>query len=90
MRKYVIERELPNIGASTEEDLKEVARTSNEVLRKQGVDIQWVESYITTDKIYCVYIAKDKELLYEHAKLGGFPIDRVEEIKNMNDPTKGD
>jgi hypothetical protein len=90
MPKYVIEREFPNAGQSTEEDLVGLAKKSNGVIKQMGPDIQWIESYVTSDKIYCVYIAKNKDLLFEHAKLAEFPIDRVEEIKTMTDPVKGE
>lgn len=89
MPKYVIERELPNIGEATVEELKEAAEKSNKVLAEMGSDIQWIESYVTTDKFYCVYIAANEEQIREHARKSGFPVDRIEEIKNMTGPERG-
>jgi hypothetical protein len=86
MPKYLIERESPGVGKSSVEDLRAVAQKSCGVLQKLGTDIQWVESYITDDKIYCVYIARDEQLVREHAKLGGFPADRISEIRGIIDP----
>ncbi|GAO43204.1 DUF4242 domain-containing protein [Flavihumibacter petaseus] len=87
MPKYVIEREVPQVGASTAADLKNMAATSCDVLRKMGSEIQWVQSYITGDKIYCVYIAPNKEMVYEHARQGGFPANYVAEVAEVIDPT---
>jgi hypothetical protein len=86
MPKYLIEREIPGAGKSSVEDLRAVAQKSCGVLQKLGTDIQWVESYITDDKIYCVYIARDEQLVREHAKLGGFPANRISEIRGIIDP----
>jgi hypothetical protein len=86
MPKYLIERESPGAGKSSVEDLRAVAQKSCGVLQKLGTDIQWVESYITDDKIYCVYIARDEQLVREHAKLGGFPANRISEIRGIIDP----
>ena len=90
MPKYVIEREIPGAGNLSQEELKGISQTSNGVLLEMGPDIQWVESFVTTDKIYCVYIAKNEELLKEHAKRGGFPANCISEVKNMIDPTKSE
>lgn len=87
MPKYVIERNVTGIGNSSAENLKQMAIKSNEVLKKMGPEIQWEESFVTDDKIYCIYIAKDEKQIYEHAKLSGFPVDRVSEIKTIIDPT---
>ena len=87
MPKYVIEREIPGAGDLSAEDLQAIAQTSCGVLTDMGPQIQWVESFVTLDKIYCVYIAPSEELVLEHAKLGGFPANRVSEVKLMIDPT---
>jgi len=87
MPKFLIERDIPGIGQLTTERLAEVSRRSNEVLHGLGPDIQWLESYITGDKMTCVYIAPDAELVREHARRGGFPADHVEEIRAIVDPT---
>jgi hypothetical protein len=89
MRKFVIERELPGIGAKDQGTMREVARKSNGVLESLGDDIQWIESYVTADRIYCVYLAKDESVIRKHADKGGFPCNRVTEVKRMIDPTTG-
>jgi hypothetical protein len=90
MPKYVIEREIPGAGAFSPNELQDIAQTSNNVLKNLGPEIQWVESYVTGDKIYCVYIASNEELIRQHAEQGSFPCNRVSEIKNMIDPTTGE
>ncbi len=87
MPKYVIERELPGAGQLTPEQLQAVSQTSCGVLRNLGPEIQWVESYVTDNKIYCIYIAPDERLIREHATQGGFPANRISEIRTMIDPT---
>jgi cell division inhibitor SulA len=87
MPKYVIEREIPGCGEWSAEQLRAVAQTSCDVLGQLGPQIQWVQSYVTGDTIYCVYIAPNAELVREHARQGGFPADRVAEVKTMIDPT---
>ncbi|MDL2716377.1 MAG: DUF4242 domain-containing protein [Acidobacteriota bacterium] len=87
MPKYVIEREIPGAGSLSAADLQGIAQKSCSVLSAMGPQIQWVESYVTPDKIYCVYIAPNEELVREHASRGGFPANRVSEIKRMIDPT---
>jgi len=87
MPKYVIEREIPGAGDLSAEDLQGIAQTSCGVLTDMGPQIQWVESFVTPDKIYCVYIAPSEELVREHAMRGGFPANRVSEVKLMIDPT---
>ncbi len=87
MPKYVIEREIPGVGGSPAEALQAVSQTSCNVLSELGPQIQWIESFVTDDKIYCIYIAPDEELIREHAKRGGFPANRVSEIKTIIDPT---
>ena len=87
MPRYLIEREIPGAGRLTPQELGAIARTSCGVLEQLGPQIQWVRSYVTGDRITCVYVAPGEELLREHARLGGFPIDRVEEIGAVIDPT---
>jgi hypothetical protein len=87
MPKYVIEREIPGAGKLTPEQLQAVSVTSCGVLRKLGPQIQWLHSYVTDDKIYCVYIAPDAETIREHARQGGFPANRVSEVRTVIDPT---
>jgi len=87
MPKFVIERDLPGAGKLSAGDLKGVSQKSCDVLRKMGPSIQWVESYVTDDKIYCVYIAPDEALIKEHAKQGGFPANRVSQVRKVIDPT---
>jgi len=90
MPKFVIERELPGAGKLSAGDLKGVSQKSCDVLRKMGPSIQWIESYVTDDKIYCVYIAPDAALIKEHAKQGGFPANRVSQVRTVIDPTTAD
>ena len=87
MPKYLIEREIPDAGAMSPAELKTVSQTSCGVLRELGPAIQWIHSYVTGDKVYCVYIAPDEAMVREHAKRGGFPANRVSEIKSVIDPT---
>ena len=87
MPKFVIERNLPNAGKLTAAELQGISQKSREVLEGMGPKIQWVESYVTDDKIYCVYIAPNEEAIREHAQKGGFPADRISEVKMMIDPT---
>lgn len=87
MPKYVIEREIPGCGAWSAEQLKVVAQTSCGVLNEMGPQINWIESYVTGDKIYCVYIAPDAEMVREHARKGGFPANSVSEVTSMIDLT---
>jgi Protein of unknown function (DUF4242) len=87
MPKYVIERELPGAGQLSPQQLQAVSQTSCGVLRKLGPEIQWVHSYVTQDKIYCIYIAPNEALIREHATQGGFPANRISEISSTIDPT---
>jgi hypothetical protein len=87
MPKYVIERELPGAGALSAEQLQGISQKSCGVLRNLGPQIQWLQSYVTKDKIYCVYIAPNEAMVREHAKQGGFPANRVSEVKMIIDPT---
>ncbi|MCX6303740.1 MAG: DUF4242 domain-containing protein [Bacteroidetes bacterium] len=86
MPKYVIEREIPGAGKLSAEQLKAISQTSCGVLSKMGPQIQWVHSYVTTDKIYCVNIAPNKEMVLEHARQGGFPANSVAEVSVIIDP----
>ena len=86
MPRYVIERELPGAGKLTQEELVGISQKSCGVLDELGPRIQWVESYVTEDKIYCVYQAPNKEIVKKHAEMGGFPANRIEEIKSMISP----
>lgn len=87
MPKYVIEREMPDAGKLSAEQLRGASQTSCGVLNKLGPAIQWVESYVTDDKIYCVYIAPNKQMIEEHARQGGFPANKISEVRAMIDPT---
>ena len=87
MPKYVIEREIPGAGDLSAEQLNGISRTSCSVLNKLGPQIQWLERYVTGDKIYCIYIAPNEDMIREHAALGGFPANRISEVKTIIDPT---
>ncbi len=87
MPKYVIEREIPGAGKLTPIELKGISQTSCGVLSNMGPQIQWLHSYVTEDKVYCVYIAPNEEMVREHAKQGGFPANRVSEVAGIIDPT---
>ena len=87
MPKYVIERNIPGAGKLSASELKAISMTSLDVLRKMGPAIQWLQSYVTGDTIYCVYIASNEEAVREHARLGGFPANRVSEVSVVIDPT---
>ena len=87
MPKYVIEREIPGAGKLSAAELAAISQKSCSVLRELGPQIQWLQSYVTDDKIYCVYIAPSAELIREHARQGGFPANRVSEVRSIIDPT---
>ena len=87
MPKYVIEREIPEAGKLSEQELASISQKSCGVLNKMGPQIQWVQSYVTDDKIYCVYIAPNEEMVRTHAQEGGFPANRISEIRAVIDPT---
>ena len=87
MPKFIIEREIPGAGNLSRAELQSISQTSCNVLSNLGPQIQWVESYVTGDKVYCVYIAPDEEMIREHARQGGFPANKISEIKRMIDPT---
>src|SRR5713101_8469279 len=87
MPKYLIEREIPGAGNLSQADLQAISQTSCGVLQKMGPQIQWLQSYVTGNKIYCVYISPNEEMIREHAQQGGFPANRISEIKSVIDPT---
>ena len=90
MPKFVIERAIPKIGAATASDLQAISQKSCGVLRELGPDVQWVESFVTDNKIYCVYNALNEQLVREHARRGGFPADSVARVVTTIDPTTAD
>ncbi len=87
MKKFVIERDIPGAGSLSAEQLQGISQKSCSVLKEMGPQIQWVESYVTDDKIYCVYLAANEELVREHAKRGGFPANRISQVRTIIDPT---
>jgi hypothetical protein len=87
MPKFLIEREIPGAAGMSQQQLQAISEKSCSVLRNLGPEIQWVHSYVTGDKIYCVYIAPNEQMVREHARLGGFPANRISEIKSIIDPT---
>jgi hypothetical protein len=87
MPKFVIEREIPEVGKLSPEQLKAISQKSCSVLRDMGPQISWLQSYVTDDKIYCVYIAPDEETVRKHAETGGFPANRISRVRMMIDPT---
>jgi hypothetical protein len=87
MPKYVIEREIPGAGAWSEQQLREASQLSVDALNQLGNKVQWVQSYVTGDKVYCIYISQNEELVREHARLAGIPADRISEIQSLIDPT---
>lgn len=90
MKKYMIEREIPKIGTLQRQQLQDSAAKSNQVLRQLGPDIQWLESFVSADKMYCMYLAANETLIHRHAELSGFPATRVTEIGGRIDPTTAD
>lgn len=87
MPKYVIEREVPGAGNLSAEELQSISQKSCDVLQEMGPRIQWLQSYVTGDKLYCVYIAPNDEMIAEHAKKGGFPANSISKVVTMIDPT---
>ena len=87
LKKFIIERDIPEVGTFEREQLRGAAAKSNEVLDQLGSDIQWVESYVAGDKTFCVYLAKDEGIIHKHAEISGFPATKVTEITKMIDPT---
>lgn len=90
MPKYIIERDIPGAGQLTASELQAISQKSCSILKNMGTGIQWLESFVTADKIYCLYIADNEQTIREHAEQGGFPANRIEEIKTIIDPTTGD
>ena len=87
MPKFVIEREIPGIGNMSDAEIREAARRSVAVLKELGPEIQWLQSYVTGDKLYCVYLAPNETLIREHAKKGGFPANRISAVRRLIDPS---
>jgi hypothetical protein len=87
MKRFVIERDMPGVGALGPEQLREAAIQSTWVLQELGSDIQWIESHVTQDKVYCFYLARDAALVQKHADISGFPASKISEVKNVIDPT---
>lgn len=87
MPKYVIEREIPGAGKLSAAELQSISQTSCNVLNNLGPQIQWLESYVTDDKVYCIYIAPDEKVIREHAQQGGFPANKISEVHTLIDPT---
>lgn len=90
MPKYVIERELPGAGKLSASELQAISEKSNKVLAELGPEIRWQQSYVTDDKIYCVYVAPDKDIIEEHARCGGFPANRISLVSAVIDPSTGE
>ena len=90
MPKFVIEREIPGAGKMSDAELQEVSRKSVNVLKAMGPDIQWLHSYVTGDKIYCVYLAPDEAIIREHARRGGFPANRISAVRRLIDPSSAE
>ena len=89
MKKYIIERDIPKVGTLEREQLRQAAAKSNQVLDQLGSDIQWSESFIAADKMFCVYLANDEAVIRKHAELSGFPATKITEIGKIIDPTTG-
>lgn len=87
LRKFIIERDIPKVGTFEREQLRAAAGKSNEVLNQLGPEIQWVESFVAADKTFCVYLAKDEEIIRKHAEISGFPATKITEVSKMIDPT---
>jgi hypothetical protein len=90
MNKFIIERSLPGAGKASKQELAAIAAKSNGVLRELGPDVQWLETFVTDDKAYCVYLAKNAEIVREHAKRAGFPADVVTQVRAIIDPTSAE
>jgi Protein of unknown function (DUF4242) len=87
LRKFIIERDIPAVGSFEREQLRGAAATSNKALKELGPDIQWVESFVAADKTFCVYFAKDEDIIMKHAQISGFPATKITEVRKMIDPT---
>jgi Protein of unknown function (DUF4242) len=85
--KYIIEREIPGLGNLSDAELQAISRKSVDVLRSLGPEIQWLSSYVTGDKLYCVYLAPNEEMIRKHAERGGFPANRISAVRRLIDPT---
>jgi Nickel responsive protein SCO4226-like len=90
MPKYVIERNLPGAGDLSADELRLISQKSNKVIAELGPELRWLTSYVTDDKLYCVYVAPDKDVIEEHARCGGFPADRITQVSVVIDPSTGD
>jgi hypothetical protein len=90
MPKYVIERTLPGAGQLTDDQLREISAASNKVIRDMGPDLRWLTSYVTDDKLYCVYVAPNEDIILDHARCGGFPADSVNKVSRVIDPSTGE
>jgi hypothetical protein len=90
MPKYLIERDLPGAGKLSSDELRGISQKSNQVISELGPDIRWLQSYVTDDKIYCVYVAPNEDIIFEHARCGGFPANKVTRIAQMIDPSTGE
>ena len=87
MKRFVIERDIPAVGSLEREQLRDAAKTSNSALRELGPDIQWIESFVAADKTFCIYLAKDEEIIRRHAEISGFPATKITPIRRTIDPT---
>jgi hypothetical protein len=87
MKRFVIERDIPQVGSLEREQLREAAKTSNSALRELGPDIQWIESFVAGDKTFCIYLAKDEDIIRRHAEISGFPATKITEVRKIIDPT---
>jgi len=87
MPKFVIERDIPEAGKMSPQQLQAISQKSCGVLREMGPQIQWVQSYVTDDRIYCIYVAPDEDTVRKHAQQGGFPADRISQVRSVIDPT---
>jgi Protein of unknown function (DUF4242) len=87
LRKFIIERDIPDVGSLEREQLRGAAAKSNEVLRQLGPDIQWLESFVAQNKTFCVYLAKDEDVIRKHAEISGFPATKITEVRKMIDPS---
>jgi hypothetical protein len=87
MKRFVIERDIPQVGSLERDQLREAAKTSNKALRELGPDIQWIESFVAGDKTFCIYLAKDEDIIRRHAEISGFPATKITEVRKMIDPT---
>ena len=87
MKRFVIERDIPQVGTLEREQLRQAAKTSNSALKQLAPDIQWIESFVAADKTFCIYLAKDEEVIRRHAEISGFPATKITEVRKMIDPT---